>query len=409
MALSSLAFTLGWLMNDPALSFLGGIFLMVFSYCLLGVLVLGFMQKYRAESISVTIINGTVRAGENVELVSEMGNEAPFKGRSFFKNSFFRLPAVIFRCELCLKTMDGRVIRHYFDPGKTCPAGENKSSFRTMERGAYSSAPQGGGGFRLLVFDALGFFRLAFPVKQSPAPELFTVPSYPFEAEILSLKSGGRDMPNEANYLKSDNLTDHRPYVPGDDPRRINWKLYSHAPLGGLFVREGEPLPPPHSRLAIVIDGYTDPLLYSEEEGRRAVDVLCENALAAALEIYQKGMEVLIDDSAPLDPEKIALYLARPYSSASMQAELPPVSQGTQVLVMALPRTVISRPWETGGISALDRFLKTKLMFSQGGTDIIFIHDSKCKKNRELEKAADLCVMHYNGINSAVFAARVIR
>lgn len=51
---------------------------------------------------------------------------------------------------------------------------------------------------------------------------------------------------------RSDNLVEARPYHPGDDTRRINWKAYAHSET--LFVRIGEEIPPPSFSADIIVD-----------------------------------------------------------------------------------------------------------------------------------------------------------
>ena len=315
---TAMAFVLGLARNELALSLLGAVFLIILIYCLLGVLLLGIIHRRKASLLSMAIIPDTLNAGEEAEFVFKSPAGAPggIAGNPSPGEKFFSLPAIIVRCELSMGTLDGRVIRHYADPG----AGD-RGFFPVAERGAYysgfrspglpvpgSTGPRSALWDRLVVFDGPGFFRLTLPLGQGPNPRLLALPRPAEEKLSFSLKSGGAEVPAENHYQKSDSLTDHRPYVPGDDPRRINWKLYSHAPLGDLFVREGEPRPPPHSQLIILIDGETDPSLYSPEEGRRGVDILCENALRAAQEFSARGMDIQVgwteasgagDDLAP--------------------------------------------------------------------------------------------------------------
>ena len=46
-------------------------------------------------------------------------------------------------------------------------------------------------------------------------------------------------------------FVDYRPYVPGDDPRRVDWRVY--ARLGDLVVRSA--LAESHIDVAVMIDG----------------------------------------------------------------------------------------------------------------------------------------------------------
>jgi hypothetical protein len=316
---------------------------------------------------------------------------------------------VLIRCELCIDTRDDRVIRHFANP-----AVENYSTFPIRERGAYFGKCD-----RLVVFDAPGFFSLGFSILQNEDPRLLALPHPTEEAVRLSLKSGGTEERNEPHYRKSSELINHRPYVPGDDPRRINWKLYSHVASGELFVREGESEPPPCSRLLILIDTEADSSLYSADESRRAVDLLCETALAAAQGFSSRGMDILVgytgggicgggangDENAPLDSARhtAALAAALAWPAAinwpPSSAELPQAPGETGVLVLALPRRAAGAA--SAGESALDRFLKNR----QQETDVAFIYDAAGRKAAEIEREAARCVSFYSG-KSGVHAVK---
>ena len=386
-----LAFAAGWLRNELALTLLGTVFLTILAYCFFGVFFLALLHRGKAGSLSMAISPEAVAAGKDAELCVSGG---AVRGRM----GFWRLPAILVRCELCLETKDGRVIRHFADPDF-----DKSSGFPVRERGAYYA---GGSGAcdRLIIFDAPGFFRFSFPVRQHGSPRLLAFPSPAGESVPLSLRSGGSDQLREAHYRKSEELTDHRPYIPGDDPRRINWKLYGHAPLGELFVREAEPEPPPHSRLLILIDTAADRDLYTLNEGRLAVDLLCECALAAALEFSGKGMSILTgysgggiqggkDESGFLSEAEITLALAWPAAVSwphpeDTAADLPRAPKDVSVLILALPRT-------SAETSALDRFLKNREPGQ--GTDIVFLYHADNGKTAKAEEAAGVCVNLYNG------------
>ena len=397
-----LAFTAGWIRNELALFLLGTIFLIILAYCFSGVFLLGITNRRKGRSLLMTIACETVSVGGEGELIITKAS-----GVASRKIHFWRLPAILVRCELCLETKDGRVIRHFADPRT-----ESRSFFPVRERGAYCSfsEPQDKGfreSERLVFFDAPGFFHLAIPIRQDVKVRLLALPHPAAEAIPLSLRQGGAEERNEPHYRKSDELIDNRPYVPGDDPRRINWKLYSHAPLGELFVREGESEPPPRSRIVMLIDTEADTSLYSPNEAREAVDALCENALAAAMEFSARGLDLHIgytggkisggsDEGAPLNSSQFAAALAWPAAVfwPGSTSELPGVPPDKSVLILALPRTFC-------GQSALDRFLKNR--DPRQGTDIVFLHSAECK--RELEEAAVLCVNQY-GHRPGLHAAR---
>ena len=427
-----LAFTAGKLRNELALTLLGTVFLTILAYCFFGVFFLGILHRRKARLFSMAVVSETVSAGKEGELLIKTRGGAPLK-----KNQFWKFPAILIRCEFRIETKDGRVIRHYTDPGI-----ETYSRFPVNERGAYY-----GDNDKLVIFDAPGFFRLSLPVgnpgpaephdhaPQGGTPRLLAFPRPVEESIRLPLKSGGTEQRTEPHYRKSDELTDHRPYVPGDDPRRINWKLYGHAPLGELFVREGEPEPPPRSRLLILLDTEADQALYTVDEGRRAVDLLCESALAAALEFSAQGMDILIgytggkisggkEESGPLNAAELASALAWPAAiftpgpakaadnkkrkiaephEAAFRAVLPKAPDGMAVLIMALPRS-------SAGSSALDLFLKDRE--AGQSADIVFLYDAESRRAPELEENAVFCVNLYNrksGIHAEKIALKAAR
>ena len=386
-----LALTAGRIRNELILTLLGTVFLIVLAYCFTGIFFLGLLQRRKLRSLSMQILTKTV-SGEG-ELCIRAGAR------------FWSLPPILVRCELCLKTRDGRVIRHYASPG----IGQY-SKFPVKERGAYYGEFD-----NVVIFDAAGLFRLSLPVQQNKSARLLAFPHPAEKAVSLSLNGGGTRQRNEDHFRKSDELTDHRPYIPGDDPRRINWKLYSHAPLGELFVRQGEPRPPPHSRLLILIDTEADLSLYSLDEGRRAVDLLCENALSAALEFSALGMDILIGCTGgkiiggnPLNAAEFACALAWPAALFMPGADLPRAympraPQDRGVLIFALPRT-FAPDGSAANSSALDRFIKDCEAGQE--TDIVFLYDAQSRRAAELEDAAMACVNFYNG-RPGVHAKRV--
>jgi hypothetical protein len=70
---------------------------------------------------------------------------------------------------------------------------------------------------------------------------------------IPDLPEGSSDsLRGKSTFRRSEDLHETRLYQPGDDPRRVNWKVYAHS--GQLAVREGELLPPPNSEYAILIN-----------------------------------------------------------------------------------------------------------------------------------------------------------
>ena len=378
LIITVLAFTAGSIRNELVLILVGAVFLAVLGYCFGTVFLLSCIHRKQARSISARILTKQISAGHNEECIVTL-DAVQHTGK---KKRFLRLPGILIRYEMHLSTKDGRRLYHLFDPdcfqnGTRC--------FTVPERGAYYT-----GYDEFAIFDVPGFFRLAFRIPQDRSPRILATPKVPEETVPVTIRAGGTVQRSEPRFLRTDNLTDHRPYIPGDDPRRINWKLYGH--MGDLFVREGEPEPPPHSRLLIMVDTQTDPALYSDEAGRRGVDLLCENALALAIAYMERGMDIGIGytggDIRRGTHVELAAALAYPAAlPLSAQEELPYSPEDQGILLLALPRSAV----ET---TALDRFLRKRGPHQTA--DLIFLYEG----NR-FDTAAEACTGVYrqkNGI-----------
>jgi uncharacterized protein (DUF58 family) len=366
--LALLALAAGSLKKELVLTLMNSVFIAVLAYSFLGALILAGIHKKNARTLSVRMAVRTVSPGGRGELL--LSRNGSGGGR------FFRFPGVLIRYELRLNTRDGRTIRYVFDPDMVT---EDGRFFPVPERGAYYSAYDG-----FIITDCFGFFRVFFPIPQDGSPRLLALPAPAEESIPVHIQSGGISQRTEPNFERTDDLTDHRPYIPGDDPRRINWKLYGHG--GDLFVREGEPEPPPHSRLVILVDTQADPLLYTPERARLGVDLLCENALALALEYLDRGMDIAVaytggkirgGNAAEL-AETLAYPAALPLSAGE---ELPEVSD-RGVLLLALPR-------DSGEGAALDRFLRKRE--NKQALDLVFLYQGE-----GLDEAAETCVRWYS-------------
>jgi hypothetical protein len=412
------AFCAGTLRQELALSLLGAVLLAAWAYCLILGAVIALINRRGARLIRIRLAPRSVVAGEAVEIIRPEGR-------------FFRIPGILIRCRLRLETRDGRRLEHNFDPAPGKNAGAGPLVF--PRRGAYYSA-----GDELAFPDAFGFLDFSWPLPPDGEALVLAGPRPAEEALILDPRAGGRERRGGPHYRRTDDLIDHRPYIPGDDPRRINWKLYSHGPAGSLFVREGEAEPPPHSQLLILADTEADPGLYSPRGAREAVDLLCAQVLAICLDLGGRGMDVLTGyTGGPLcggDAAELAQALAWPaalplpgggklprpwalirrmpepagYSGgfggpgglSGPPPELPSAGRGTCIL--ALPRTT------TGGgkdSSALDRFL-SRPACDAAPCDVIFVYTAEPAPLRE---SAEGCARLYGsraGVRAFAMALR---
>jgi hypothetical protein len=402
-----LAFTAGALRQEWALMLAGAVFLALWLYCLILTLLLALIHRRRARRAFIRIspreiIAGGLAAGSGTassitEAVYSEGETAASKSK------ILQLPGILVRCRLLLATKDGRRIRYDFNPAISAP-----HFFTVKKRGAYFSAYD-----EFAVFDILGFFRFAFRLPAESGARLLASPRAADEPPAVNARAGESMLKPEFSLQRTDNFIDHRPYVPGDDPRRINWKLFSHG--GGLFVREGEHEPPPQSNLIILIDTEYDPLLYSKPEARRGIDMLCETALAAALACVESGMDVLTgysgiagqtggDRQAVGDKQvvgairggtaaELAASLAWPAASPlSAAGDLPAAPGNCGILILTLPRSGAEN-------SSLDRFLNNTAHRRSGDNaqtiEILFLYDNAAARSEHLA-AAEVCAALYN-------------
>jgi len=385
-----IAFTAAALRQEAGLALTGAVFFLPWFYSLVMTLVLALIHNRRARRVFIRISPRETAAGGQAEAVYSEGDTGVFAGK------ILQLPGILVRCRVLLTTKDGRRIRHDFDPQGPDSA-DLPHFFRVEKRGAYFSAHD-----EFAVFDIFGFFRFVFLLPAGSNARLLASPHAAEEPVSVHARAGESNWQPEFSFQRTDNLIDHRPYIPGDDPRRINWKLYGHG--GGLFVREGEREPPPHSNIVIMADCEYDPSLYDREEARRGVDVLCENALAAAHACLESGMDVLIGytgggvrDNAEVPlllPAKIAATSGGAASSLAWPAalplsaslELPVAPEDYSTLILALPRSAAD--------TALDRFLKNTAARRAGKNsvvDLIFF----CGGDNERFTAAETCCALY--------------
>jgi uncharacterized protein (DUF58 family) len=376
LILTLLAFTAGGIRNELALILMGAVFLSVLGYCFIVSFLLACIHRKRILGLSARIITTQVTAGAEGGCAFTLDR----LGEAGKNSSFFRLPGILFRYEIRLATKDGRRLGYLFDPD--CLKTET-GVFTVLKRGAYYTSYD-----EVTLFDAPGFFRMTFRIPQDEGPRLLAMPDRTGETLQGTIHAGGLTPLRDLRLKLADTLTDHRPYTPGDDPRRINWKLYGHA--GDLFIREGQPEPPPHSRLLIIIDAQTDPALYTLKSGRRGVDALCEHALGLTARYSEQGVDIGLGYAGGGGvtwgtPRELAAALAYPAARAlSVQEELPYSPEDQGALILALPRSPVP---ET---TALDRFLAKRK--SHQTAALIFLY----RGGPALDRAAEICAAVYN-------------
>lgn len=327
----------------------------------------------------------------------------------------FRPPAVTVRYGIPLKTIDGRRLPVLADPESA-----GLKDVPVANRGAYFAEKD-----KLTIRDAFGFFVAERTIVAEQGPRLIAVPeakTFPFVPEP---RAGGEVRREEPRLARTDELTESRRYLPGDDPRRINWKLYGHS--GELFVKEGDPEPPPRSRYAVVVDSSVDADSFSWDEGGYAVDALAALALGLVAELLAGGIAVDFGATGLSFASGDELAAARYFAGVAryglaVAPNLPvPTDSGTRIVLLALPRDL-----DRGKTTALDRFLAARTP-SAAAMDLVFLNralsDSAETRRSSMERllfrepkagggseklrsrrsaSADACVAAYSGKGGVV-------
>lgn len=104
----------------------------------------------------------------------------------------------------------------------------------------------------LVLKDVCGFFavRLLQPLPVSRT--YIVLPALQPAAHSAPPELYAQSVTDAPQTERTTELYESRPYVPGDDPRKIHWKLYAHT--GGLAVKLGAFEPPPVKHLTLYIE-----------------------------------------------------------------------------------------------------------------------------------------------------------
>lgn len=210
--------------------------------------------------------------------------------------------------------------------------------FSPQLRGHYRSSAA-----RLEVRDLLGITRAAVALRIEESlrvyPAVHDMPLRPPHPE-----QGGEEHRRRSLKRRSEELLEVRKYFPGDDIRRVHWKLFAHS--NELFLRTGEEAPPPESRYLVLLDTGPSPGLPGELAAHY-LDALIEACASCVLALAREGKEVLfaVTDAGvpqPITPEKREEFLAQlsgAWWSRQFRLELP-ARRRLQVLLFSTPGSV---------------------------------------------------------------------
>jgi hypothetical protein len=158
-------------------------------------------------------------------------------------NDFILLPGVIVSPGIEFKWRDREISGSAIISSGT---GSGIIELHARRRGRYKSS-----GGCCYIKDMSGFFNIR--LSMGAEEQLTVLPGTTGVEDSLNLAAaGGMHISRRVKKKRSDELLESRQYFPGDDVRRINWKAFAHS--GELFIRLGEELPLPESRLTIAVD-----------------------------------------------------------------------------------------------------------------------------------------------------------
>lgn len=231
-------------------------------------------------------------------------------------------------------------------PGSAAESAFPGSGF--LARGVYR------GGCAAVVGDAFGFWRSGRELPGILETAAFPEPG--IAAAALPRGSGGKRADVSDRRIRGEDRFDARPYLPGDDPRRLHWKLY--ARFGGLFVRPGDLSPPPRKTVRILLDTERPDSL-AGPPGEDYLDSLVSSALGYARDLEDRGLSVLFSapgsPDAPVDPPGLLYWLADlAWDTGGNTAAIP----GPEPLVIfgapgAVRRGALLSARKTGGFETL--------------------------------------------------------
>ena len=193
----------------------------------------------------------------------------------------FRAPGIKIRFEILLSWPGRKPLRLSRD----LKAGRNHHTFQIIPlyRGCYQSREA-----HIVIGDLLGFTR--FPLALALEEKFRVYPVVQTEAAGRPPRlEGGQEENRGSRQKRSEELLEVRKYFPGDDIRKVHWKVYAHT--AELFLRIGEEIPPPESRFLVILDPAPTAAVPARIEADY-LDGLVEALAATVLEMLARGYRV---------------------------------------------------------------------------------------------------------------------
>lgn len=136
----------------------------------------------------------------------------------------------------------------------------------------------------LEISDLAGFFSFRFLKNEKSIPQLFIYPMMTKIKNFALPEILNETSAHTVNLRRTDELYDSRPYFPGDDIRKINWKLYAHTQE--LNIKQGDFVPPPRIFFTIYVES---PIVNKDREFyKKKFDEFINFSTSVAFYLHQK-------------------------------------------------------------------------------------------------------------------------
>jgi len=108
---------------------------------------------------------------------------------------------------------------------------------------------------KFILKDIFGFTEFSYNIRSN-----FKITVYPYYNDNIKVpffnNKDGSEVLQSVIRINSTDFFENRKYYPGDDPRKINWKIFAH--IKELHVREIEKIPPKIGQIYIIFAPFSD-------------------------------------------------------------------------------------------------------------------------------------------------------
>ncbi len=249
----------------------------------------------------------------------------------------------------------------------------------------------------LLISDILGFTLMTVKVHLEEQVRVYP-PVYSMDEWMGRMEVGGNEAARLKRKQRSEELLEVRKYFPGDDQRKINWKIYAHS--GEMFIRIGEETPPPESRFLFILDSSRSGCIPKELSGDY-LDDLVEACASMMNLLLLKGYQIMLTTFGGGAPGSFSLEMRKEMLSTlsevwwtENQALELPGKKMMQAIIFSSPGSaglsgiagsLHSRGW---GVSLFLKQLSCAQLKKRKSRleAFLFLHEEKRPDHRSMEK-----------------------